>query len=504
MLVACSGGSTPGPSSSPRPVSAAVTPVSTASLTPPTASASPQRTPEGSATPAAQAAPVDVVIVGGGLSGLTTAYELKKAGITYRVLEATPRVGGRARTGSYPDKHQAEVGLAEFWTGNPAIDVCKELGVELELVEPGLSSFMIDGKLYPFTSYSSNQEFIKASLGKDYPQYQAWDSEMEKLVHEVESGKISPEMMKLKDLSFAKWLDTQKISPLARQMVRAVLEPEIGTSIDRIGALDGIAEWHLFVGKGATPQHCVGGNEKLPLALAKAVGEDNVSLNTQVTNVIDGPDGVEVRAVDTTNFDNKTFKAKYVVLTVPLYRLFEIQFVPRLDKKIYEAIHTQGWGAYLTAHVVLDKAAEKFWSVDGTSVLPILSGGPLGCIYPGHDGGPEGTVMLNCLVTGAEAEAYNSRERSLDDVQAAMEGEMERMWPGSKAMVKQWTFYRYHPRAIASWPVGRSRFDDLSQNLRKAHGRLYFGGDFTESSHSDGAMKSAQRMATQLTTVMGK
>lgn len=445
-----------------------------------------------------------MIIVGAGLSGLTTAYNLKKEGISFKVLELTPRVGGRARTGSYPDKHQAEVGLAEFWTGNPAIELAKELRVELELVEPGMSSFMIDGKLYPFTDYKSNQEFIQASLGDGYAEYQAWDKQMEQLVHQVESGKIPPDLMKLKDVPFSEWLEQQKISPLARRLVQAVIEPEIGTSIDKISALDGIAEWHLFVGKGATPQHCVGGNQKLPDAIARAIGEENIALNTQVTNVLDGPDGVEVRAVDTSSFTNKTYRAKCCVLTVPLFRLFEIQFVPRLDAKVYEAIHTQSWGAYFTAHCVLDKAATKYWTVNGTPVLPILSGGALGCIYPGQDGASSDTVMINCLVTGSEAEAFNSRLMSLDDVQTSMENAMETMWPGSKAMIKSWTFYRYHPRAIASWPVGRSRFDELSEGLRKPHGHLYFAGDFTESSHSDGAMKSAIRVSGQIKTALSK
>lgn len=40
----------------------------------------------------------DVIIVGGGLSGLTTAYQLKKRGFRYKVLEGQNRMGGRIET----------------------------------------------------------------------------------------------------------------------------------------------------------------------------------------------------------------------------------------------------------------------------------------------------------------------------------------------------------------------------------------------------------------------
>ena len=40
----------------------------------------------------------DVIVVGGGISGLTTAWRLNKAGIDVCLLEAAPRVGGCTQT----------------------------------------------------------------------------------------------------------------------------------------------------------------------------------------------------------------------------------------------------------------------------------------------------------------------------------------------------------------------------------------------------------------------
>ena len=40
----------------------------------------------------------EVIIIGGGLSGLTIAYELKKKNISFKILEAQNRLGGRIET----------------------------------------------------------------------------------------------------------------------------------------------------------------------------------------------------------------------------------------------------------------------------------------------------------------------------------------------------------------------------------------------------------------------
>jgi monoamine oxidase len=107
-------------------------------------------------------------------------------------------------------------------------------------------------------------------------------------------------------------------------------------------------------------------------------------------------------------------------------------------------------------------------------------------------------AVLNLLVTGAYAERFNARVNGLEDDQKTLLEAFEKQWPGFSQSVKQMTFYRYHPRAIASWPVGRSRFDSLSDSLRRPQGRIYFAGDFTEDTHSNGASHSAIRVVKDI------
>nr|MDQ6928721.1 FAD-dependent oxidoreductase [Actinomycetota bacterium] len=56
----------------------------------------------------------DVVIIGAGLAGLTAAYELHHAGLAVRVVEARPRLGGRALTVA-PEKADGSFDLGATW-----------------------------------------------------------------------------------------------------------------------------------------------------------------------------------------------------------------------------------------------------------------------------------------------------------------------------------------------------------------------------------------------------
>ncbi|HEX6240182.1 MAG TPA: FAD-dependent oxidoreductase, partial [Polyangiales bacterium] len=100
--------------------------------------------PGGSAPPG-----TEVVIAGGGIAGLTAAYELLKRGAKVTILEARRRPGGRnwtARGGTLETEIDGPLQVCRFGRGQymncgPArlpqghitIDYCRELGVELQV-----------------------------------------------------------------------------------------------------------------------------------------------------------------------------------------------------------------------------------------------------------------------------------------------------------------------------------------------------------------------------------
>ncbi len=72
-----------------------------------------------------------IIIIGAGLSGLLTAYRLKKAGIPFKVLEARNRVGGRIHTVNASEDTPVEMGATWFGTYHKnLIALLEELEIE--------------------------------------------------------------------------------------------------------------------------------------------------------------------------------------------------------------------------------------------------------------------------------------------------------------------------------------------------------------------------------------
>src|SRR5437868_10016143 len=100
---------------------------------------------------------VDVAIVGGGMAGLATAYELSRRGVSFVVLEAAPRAGGVIFSEQI-DGFTIDGGPDALLIQKPeAIALCKELGLGERLVstkQPRIAYIQRAGRLHALPAAS--------------------------------------------------------------------------------------------------------------------------------------------------------------------------------------------------------------------------------------------------------------------------------------------------------------------------------------------------------------
>lgn len=99
----------------------------------------------------------DVIIIGGGIAGLATAYELRQRGVTAIVLERAPRAGGVILTEEI-DRFTIDAGPDALLVQKPdGIKLCEELGLGSRLVPtkpPRLAYIQRGGRLHPLPAAS--------------------------------------------------------------------------------------------------------------------------------------------------------------------------------------------------------------------------------------------------------------------------------------------------------------------------------------------------------------
>src|SRR6266536_2591980 len=99
----------------------------------------------------------DVIVVGGGIAGLSAAYELSRTPMSFVVLEARPRAGGVVLSEEI-DGFTIDAGPDSLLVQRPdGIRLCEELGLGPDLVPtklPRLAYIQRDGRLHPLPASS--------------------------------------------------------------------------------------------------------------------------------------------------------------------------------------------------------------------------------------------------------------------------------------------------------------------------------------------------------------
>lgn len=258
-----------------------------------------------------------VAILGSGISGLTVAWELTKAGYDCTVLEASHRPGGRVftvRAGTVID----EIGNLQRcdWDADPhmyfnagaaripgthqnILGYCKELGVELEIfVNENKMAWvqddaMLDGRPIRNTDFTTNMRgFISEMLSKSLS-----ESEQNLPFSETEIDALLGILSSYGDLQADRrftgsfrtgyasggYLDHGTLKDMVA--LRDLLQSRIGRTV--------MVDNDIGTGAGPVLMQPVGGMDRIIYAFANRLGE-RIRFRAPVTSVTVGDTGVDI------------------------------------------------------------------------------------------------------------------------------------------------------------------------------------------------------------------
>lgn len=445
-----------------------------------------------------QPAHAQVIVVGGGIAGLVTAWKLEQKGYTTCVLEQSDHLGGRIATAHYPGNLEAEYGMQEIWEKSPLLGIVKQLGLELEATDDAWSSLIIDDHIHAFVEDKRDDYLNKLFTPAERKVFDQSLKAMEASYREATTRGLTPATLRLQRESYHDWLKARHLPHKVEEALRLTIECELASSADEFSALSAILEYRTFLFGGERNYHVKGGNGRIIETLAEAIKGQKI-LNAQVTHVVRHRDHGHLVAEVRYQQDGQvhTVTGDAVVVAIPWVFLHSVQFQPALTATQQKAIYSLGRGQYTVVHMLLDRGVTALWKNAGGNPFPILSDGVLGVIYGPHatdTAGPD--IVFSLLIYGPQATAYHMNP--LDNKRAQVLAGLDHYWPGFSRFVHGSWFYTYHPCAVTYWPTGRSPLDALSEAVRTPHEGLFLAGDWTESSHSEGAVVSALKSAEKV------
>jgi len=429
-------------------------------------------------------------VIGGGLAGLSCAFELMNAGVQVTVLEARPRLGGRVV--SYRDIVPGKVveGGAEFIGANhPAwLNYAKLFNLQLMPADAGNED---DIPVMIGNRRLSKETQLKLFGEMDFAIAQA--TGLARQVNEFEPW-LTPGAAELDKKSVGDWLNSLPISKLARRAMAAELNADNGMVVDRQGWLA-----LLTVIKGGGLEHywtdteayrCTGGSSKLTHALARVIGRENIHTSTPVAKIEMRHDRVRI----TTN-RGKMLEADDVVLAIPPGTWDRIDINPPLPSILRPQIGT--------VVKFLSSVDRKTWAQTAAS----LSDGPIALTWESTAGqGAAGPHGITAFAAGRAANSLmNSWNRGWGE--KGVINELESIHPGITPHVLKTRFIAWPNEKYSaggySFPAP-GEITTMGPILSRGLGRLHFAGEhccYRFAGYMEGALQSGIAVAKKLADV---
>lgn len=439
----------------------------------------------------------DVVVVGGGLAGLTAARAIVAAGASAFVLEARDRVGGR--THSVPLGGGAAFDLGGQWIG-PTQDRMAALVEELKVetfptFDAGRKVLDVRGRRSTYSGTIPRMSPLKLAL------MQAGISRIEGLAQRVPAD--SPWAMRGADSLDGRTVEDWKRRTLPSSAVRGVFDAAFrtifGAEPSEISLLHAL--WYLGasgglmrvveIRGGAQQTRFANGSQEVSLRLVEPLG-DAVLLGAPVGSLEQGDDGVVART------GRGDVRGRLAIVAMPPVMAGRISYDPPLPGLRDELTQRFPMGATIKCHALYERA---FWREEGYSGEAVLTEGPVAVVFDNTSA--DGQPALLAFSVGRAARALgrlgpDERRRVVLEVLARCFG------PAAAAPLayldKDWSadpWTRGCPTAFM--PPGV--MTTFGPALREPCGRLHWAGTETAtewSGYMEGAVQSGERAAAEV------
>jgi len=466
----------------------------------------------GRLSPAARAAGAPkIVVVGGGLAGLTCAYRLQQAGYTAELHEASNRVGGRCWTirDAFRQGQVAEHGGELIDTGHRELRrLVRELDLELvDLLDaeaPGTDeSYYFDGAPYTHEQATADFQAVRPKLKDDlraagYPTlYSSYTQRGWELDH----------------MSVADWIEASVPGGLGSrfgQLLDVAYNIEYGADSTRQSSLNLIyllgysprSPLSIF-GESDERFHVVGGNDQVPTKLAALLGSQ-IRTGSVLTAIAQTAAG-RLRLTFAEGSATKTVTADKVVLALPFSLLRSVDYsgagfspvkqtaIRELQMGTNSKLHLQFerrvWeGLGSNGATFADTGYQNTWDVTrgqggSAGILVDYTGGTIGASFG------SGTVQ--------------SRARQfLDQIEPVLPG-LKAAWNG-RATLDFWKSYPWTKGSYSYWQVGQ--YTKFAGAEGQQEGNCHFAGEHTSidfQGYLNGAVESGERAATEVIADLG-
>ncbi|WP_030622995.1 flavin monoamine oxidase family protein [Streptomyces sclerotialus] len=448
--------------------------------------------------------PEKVIVVGAGLAGLGSAYELARQGCDVTVLEATTRAGGRAYTVREPfaDGLYAEAGAM---TVTPhchyAMHYLSELGVELEpsdLLNANFSYFLRSRFIQPEAAdlARSGLPLSDKEKGLDV------GAMMERYVRSL-SRELQP------DLGRPQWTLTDRLAPFDRRSVTEVLK-ERGASDAAITLLEPMflemrggdldtASALSWLRYESSPRSLTladerwakikGGTDRFPAAFAEHL-KGRIHYAKPVVRVTQDDTAARVTFADNGGFHTMT--ADRVVLTVPFSAMRRIDLSnARLSQAKHAAIRQLRYASIVRVYLQMRK---RFWTSARTSVSTDL---PIRWVRDATPQLPGPRAILEALMSGWRAKAVTAMSQE-ERLRFTLE-EVDRIFPGAKDHFEVGTSVAWdqEPFVEGAYLLPEVGHTALMPAIRRPEGRIHFAGEHTAYEPNGGSMTYALESAVR-------